>query len=361
MQRANGVIRDTLRANTSGRKDDWDSHLTLAELAINNTASTIGDGLTPFFIDHGEHSRLPPSPPHHDRTTGESPAHYAQQMQQMTATARELLAAAQAEVKAKLVAGRVDTVLQVGDRVLLRAKEFSTPLTSASCAHGGTVPSLCSSARAPTPTPSRCRVEGRHAQPPPAAAPPSPAAAAAPPAAPPLVVAPDTHSFRMPIFDKAAIGPVPLAWLRLDPWDAGPAWCSPGLLARGSARALGAAVVGSPLGSAWHGPGRRWVLMCHARLSYRRLSGTTVHGQTEGTSKQCSGMACSDNLACAGLRPAWPRSCLEVAGPPTQSESLALAAVALDAAPSVIRARGRRIGVGVSGDSESESGLERST
>ena len=282
----------------------------------------------------------------------------------MTATARELLAAAQAdsEVKAKLVAGRVDTEFQVGDCVLLRTQEFSTPLTSVSCAHGGTVPSLCSSARAPTPTPSRCRVEGvGTAQPPPAAAPPSPAAAAAPRAAPPLVVAPATNGFRMPTFAEAAIGPVPPAWRRLDPWDAGPAWSGPGLLARGSARALGAAVVGSLLGSAWHWPGRRWVLMCHARLSYRRLSGTTVHGQTEGTSKQCSGMACSDNLACAGLRPAWPRSCLEVAGPPTQSESLALAAVALDAAPSVIRARGRRIGVGVSGDSESESGLECST
>ena len=45
-------------------------------------------------------------------------------MQAMESTVRELLAAAQAERKAKLDMGRVDTVFQVGDRVLLRTKEL---------------------------------------------------------------------------------------------------------------------------------------------------------------------------------------------------------------------------------------------
>ena len=53
VERANGVISDTLRAYANGgngRKDDWDRHLLLAEFAINNAASTLGDGLTrPFF------------------------------------------------------------------------------------------------------------------------------------------------------------------------------------------------------------------------------------------------------------------------------------------------------------------------
>jgi len=100
VERANGVISDTLRAYANGRKDDWDSHLTLAEFAINNAACTLGDNLTPFFIDRGAHPRLPLSPPHDDRITGESPAHYAQRMRAMEATVRELLAAAQAERKA---------------------------------------------------------------------------------------------------------------------------------------------------------------------------------------------------------------------------------------------------------------------
>ena len=38
VERANGVISDTLCAYANGHKDDWDNHLTPAEFAINNTA-----------------------------------------------------------------------------------------------------------------------------------------------------------------------------------------------------------------------------------------------------------------------------------------------------------------------------------
>ena len=64
-----------LRAYANGRKDDWDSHLPLAEFAINNSgsASSLDDGLTPFFIDRGAHPRLPLSPPPDDSTAGETP------------------------------------------------------------------------------------------------------------------------------------------------------------------------------------------------------------------------------------------------------------------------------------------------
>ena len=80
--------------------------------------------MTPFFIDRGAHPRLPLSPPHHDLTAGQSSADYAQRMRAMEETVLEPLAAAQADWKAKLDAGRVDTVFQVGDQVLLRTNEL---------------------------------------------------------------------------------------------------------------------------------------------------------------------------------------------------------------------------------------------
>jgi hypothetical protein len=39
MERANGVISDTLRAFANGRKDDWDNHLPMAVFAVNNVAA----------------------------------------------------------------------------------------------------------------------------------------------------------------------------------------------------------------------------------------------------------------------------------------------------------------------------------
>ena len=43
--------------------------------AINTAASTLGQDLTPSFVDRGAHPRLPLSPPRDDLAAGESPAH----------------------------------------------------------------------------------------------------------------------------------------------------------------------------------------------------------------------------------------------------------------------------------------------
>lgn len=117
--RAKGVIGDTLRAFAfaNGRKDDWDQQLPLTVFAINNAASTLGSDLAPIVIDRGAHPRLPLSPPPDGRSAAESPA-------ADSGDGGELLAAAQAERKAKLDTGRVDTVFQVGDQVLLRTKRL---------------------------------------------------------------------------------------------------------------------------------------------------------------------------------------------------------------------------------------------
>jgi len=50
----NGVIADVLRSFVSERQDDWPSLIPLVEFAINDSASPLGMGYTPFFADrHG--------------------------------------------------------------------------------------------------------------------------------------------------------------------------------------------------------------------------------------------------------------------------------------------------------------------
>ncbi len=92
--------------------------------AINNAASTLGDGLTPFFIDRGAHPRLPISATAAGGVGNESPGQNAKRMRALELMVRELLAAAQRERKVKLDAGRVDMVFKVGDQVLLRTKDL---------------------------------------------------------------------------------------------------------------------------------------------------------------------------------------------------------------------------------------------
>ena len=68
VDRANGVISDTLQAYANGGKDVWDKELQFAEFAINNTVSTLGGeaDMTPFFIPAsrlGSRHASPRTPP----------------------------------------------------------------------------------------------------------------------------------------------------------------------------------------------------------------------------------------------------------------------------------------------------------
>ena len=89
--------------------------------------------LPPFFIDRGQQTRLPLSLPDL-RAAGEPPAAYATRVQALEQEVLALLHAAQQERKAALDRGRVDTTLEVGDRVLLRIKELlNTTKVGKSC------------------------------------------------------------------------------------------------------------------------------------------------------------------------------------------------------------------------------------
>ena len=86
--------------------------------------------MPPFVVDRGALPCLPLSAPHADSedhaahdSPPDSPGPYALRMRSTEATVRELLATTQAASQAKPDAGRVNTVFQVGDRMLLRTNK----------------------------------------------------------------------------------------------------------------------------------------------------------------------------------------------------------------------------------------------
>src|SRR4029077_4912168 len=57
-ERSNRTLEDVLRHYVSPRQNDWDEHLTAAEIAVNSSvhAST---GFTPHFLNYGDHPVFP--------------------------------------------------------------------------------------------------------------------------------------------------------------------------------------------------------------------------------------------------------------------------------------------------------------
>jgi hypothetical protein len=105
-------------ASANGRKDNWDVHLLPAEFAINNAASTLGDGLTPSSSTaagtRNFRSRRHAMTVRQARRRSTTRDGCSKSRRLCGTRQRELLAAAQAERKAKLDTGRVDTVFAVG-------------------------------------------------------------------------------------------------------------------------------------------------------------------------------------------------------------------------------------------------------
>ena len=132
VERVNGVIADVLRSFAADRGDDWPDFVPLAEFAINDSASALGSGYTPFYADRGQHPRRPLNPPASPDPaapagSGEAAAHL---MSRVTAEVRALLQARQDQRKAELDAHRRDVQFAVGDEVLLDTEH--TPLPSRS-------------------------------------------------------------------------------------------------------------------------------------------------------------------------------------------------------------------------------------
>jgi hypothetical protein len=132
VERLNGVIADVLRSFANDRGDDWPELVPLIEFAINDSASPLGSGYTPFYADRGQHPRrplTPPAPPDPAAPAGAGEA-AANLMMRVTAEVRALLQERQDQRKAEHDAHRRNVQFAVGDEVLLDTEH--TPLPSRS-------------------------------------------------------------------------------------------------------------------------------------------------------------------------------------------------------------------------------------
>ena len=130
VERVNGVIEDVLRAFVNDRRDNWPDLIPLVEFAINDAASPLGTGYTPFYADRGQHPRRPIAPPDEvdaPAAVGGGDA-IARLMDHVTGEVRALLQERQDERKARLDPGRRDVRFEPGDEVLLDTTH--TPLPS---------------------------------------------------------------------------------------------------------------------------------------------------------------------------------------------------------------------------------------
>ena len=90
VERVNGVIVDNLRSFAGERADDWPDIVPLVEFAINDSASHLGSGCTPFYTDRGQHPRRPLAPAAAPDPAGPG-EHAATLMGRVTEEVRELL------------------------------------------------------------------------------------------------------------------------------------------------------------------------------------------------------------------------------------------------------------------------------
>jgi hypothetical protein len=126
-ERANRTLEEMLRAYISFEQNDWDEHLTAAELAVNNSkhAST---GYSPFFLNYGHEIHMPID---HELTAFESsirknPAasDRIRALHQALKQATMNLEKAQQRQAQYVNEHRREKVLAVGDRVLLSTEHL---------------------------------------------------------------------------------------------------------------------------------------------------------------------------------------------------------------------------------------------
>jgi hypothetical protein len=124
-ERANRTLEEMLRAFVNFRQDDWDRHLPMAELAVNNAQQT-STGFSPFYLNSGQEVSLPLDRAIAGLLPAKNPeaADRIRQLKVDIEQARSAIEKAQDRQSKYANQHRRDVQLKVGDSVLLSTKHL---------------------------------------------------------------------------------------------------------------------------------------------------------------------------------------------------------------------------------------------
>ena len=124
-ERANRTLEDILRHYVSNKQDDWDEHLTAAEIAVNSgvQAST---GFTPYYLNYGDHPVFPP-PVQFDDVSNESVYDMMQKLQNNIELAKRNMQNAKDRQTHYANHHRRDFSFKEGEEVWLSTKNLKLP------------------------------------------------------------------------------------------------------------------------------------------------------------------------------------------------------------------------------------------
>jgi hypothetical protein len=121
------VLQDVLRHYIAPDGRDWDTHLSMAEFAINNAFHESIQS-TPFFLNYGRHPHVPGHPEFASKVPRAQGVE--RRLQELWKRAKECLEAAVSRQKAAADRHRTSVSFAVGDQVLLATRyvQPKTPL-----------------------------------------------------------------------------------------------------------------------------------------------------------------------------------------------------------------------------------------
>lgn len=131
-ERAIQTLKTMLRGLVNHKQDDWDLYLPAAEFAYNNAVHS-STGVSPFFLNHGFHPRVPASllaPVIPSSSSSLDFDSFVSAQQSALADARKSLLEAQAQQIKHADAHRRPHSYKVGDQVLLSTEHITTAYDS---------------------------------------------------------------------------------------------------------------------------------------------------------------------------------------------------------------------------------------